>query len=928
MQQDAIPFVCDYLFKAKGKVACISGGRRPFIFINKILAQKNNKAFYPPKFFTNDDFIENIVFENASYCKLPDIEAAFILYEIIKTKAPELLKESKNFASFLPWAFEILSFIEQLDLEKVSQEKMKNIELNADIGYSVPEKINDLLKNIFTIRAAFHERLKANQQTTKGYSFLTASNMDANILAGDFDEIVLLSPFYLRKTESEIFKKIYSLDKLSVFTRGDPHQYEILKNIYTQFGQTLPPPQKEIAKTDFEVFCGFDDQSQALIVKNLISNLPPEQRQKSVIILANPDLLSCIMSEMSALGGDFNISMGYPAAKTAVLSLLKSILAAQLSKKAGKYYCKDIIKVLTNPLIKNMRFFHTPIVSRVIVHSIEQIFAQNSENILASRLFIDLKDIENNEELIKKASDTVLRAWDYVKADKLKEIIIDMLKLLFVSWEKINTLNDFADALLSFIDKVLNLSIIDSYQLNANACKILIDSAQELKFGESSKTSFLQEDIINIFIKLIDGKKIALPGSPLKELQILGLLESRNLSFDNVFIAGMSDSALPAVQKESPLIPRDISFALGIEMAKKEYEIQKYHFDSLISSAKKAYFIYPDNEKDSRSRFIEKMIWDKQKESERLDCVKEKKLIIAHQMNTGEKKRKYAKTPEIKELLKNMTYSNSSIDAYLKCRLYFYFQYVLSLDEISEIGSDISGKDIGKCLHEFFQKTFRANFLKKDMNESFFEKTKIEFEKHLDKGIALRSGEDFFLTKKILIDRMEKFLENEMKRDFISVHKCEETYNSSIDTSAGNFALKCIIDRIDKTDWGYTIFDYKTGNVKAPLKPINFSKLLKSGEKPQRKQIKKSVNSLQLALYKYIFEKEENLKADSLKLYSIKDCQIIDFLEKFDDKDKVFEICIDMIKNILEEINSDGYFEFDENDCGSCENCKFSYICR
>ncbi|MDR0822842.1 MAG: hypothetical protein LBN20_03565, partial [Endomicrobium sp.] len=117
MDENIIDYTADYVYKSGKKTACISGGRRPFLFIKKALSQKYKKAFEPPAFFTNDDFIESLTFQNTNYSKISDIEAAYILFNIIKEKTPSLLPLNKSFASFLDWAFEILRFIEQLDME-------------------------------------------------------------------------------------------------------------------------------------------------------------------------------------------------------------------------------------------------------------------------------------------------------------------------------------------------------------------------------------------------------------------------------------------------------------------------------------------------------------------------------------------------------------------------------------------------------------------------------------------------------------------------------------------------------------------------------------------------------------------------------------------------------------------------------------------
>jgi hypothetical protein len=65
--------------------------------------------------------------------------------------------------------------------------------------------------------------------------------------------------------------------------------------------------------------------------------------------------------------------MGYPLKRSALYSLFECIFKAQATKKNDEYYAKDYLKVLSHPLIKNLRFFPNPSITRVLVHKIEEV---------------------------------------------------------------------------------------------------------------------------------------------------------------------------------------------------------------------------------------------------------------------------------------------------------------------------------------------------------------------------------------------------------------------------------------------------------------------------------------------------------------------------------------------------------------------------
>lgn len=923
LAENIIDFTADYIAAIKGRTALVSGGKRPFLFLKKKLAEKNGKAFYPPVFYTNDDFIGKIIFDGSDLVRIPDIEAAYMLYETVKEETPELLKEEKSFAAFLPWALEILSFIEQLDLENVPEERLKNVKANADIGYDVPSNINDLLKNIFIIRKRFHENLEKLSRTTKGHLFLKAAALRECSISGEFDEIILLAPFYLHKTELEIFKKIYDKGNLTILIHGDPEEYETLTNIYSYFSKVMPPKKKTENKTVFSVYSAFDDQSQAALLGNLLGEIKPSEFEKSIVVVPQSGLLSPVISEVSVITDKYNISTGYPAHKTALFTLIQSIMDAQLSRKGKFYYSKDIMKVMTNPLIKNMRFFGEPAVSRIVAHKIENALDASSKTSLSGIMFFELSDILKEESLLEEINLTIKKAGTSLTNEKLKQIIKEIFELLFDRWEKAETLSGFSDTLLFFIDKTAEIGSMQSYPLNVEAAELLISMCDELKYGEVSNFKFKQEDIINIVSGLIKDKKIALPGSPLKGIQILGLLESRNLTFDNVFIIGMTDSAIPALRRDFPLVPKDIMNVLGIGMVKKEFEIQSYHFNRLIAGAKKVYLIYPENEKEEKSRFIEKIIWEKQSESGNMNAVKISTFNPAKISIENNIKRKYTKTAEMSKYLKKMKYSYSKIDTYLRCRLQFYFQYILRLDEGIDLSGELSNSDMGIFIHDFLKRIFPEGFKSSQLRkEEFKEKYLKELNESFNAAFDLKFREDAFLIWEVLRFRMERFLEAENERDFDSVYKSEKKYLTQIVSDSGTYSVECIIDRIDKTGNGYAIFDYKTGRVGTPIVSRKFDDILALGY--SRENIKRAVKSLQLPLYKYIFEKETGKQVDFCGLYDIKKAEIAGF----SDNSETYNKCIEAVKSILDEINTSEYFEFDEKDSENCENCKYFYICR
>jgi hypothetical protein len=924
IQENIIDFTSDYILKSKKRTALITGGQRPFLFIKKNLAKKQKKSFFPPVFFTIYEYVEKIIFDNTEFVKISDIEAAFVIFKIIKNEEAHLLNGKTSFASFIDWAFEILLFIEQMDLENVTTESLKAIKANAEIGYDVPENINNLLVSIFKIRKSFHSTLELSSSTTKGYSFLKTAAMEVDLLSSSFDEIILMAPFYLCKTEINIFKKIYNAKKLTVIVQGNPKEYKTLRNLYSAFKEQLPNVQKRERKKNLNIYSAFDDQSQGALLKNLISKYSYSDMSKTAIIVPDLKMLQSVISEVSVITEKYNVSTGYPVEKTAVFSLLDAVIGAQLSKKGHYYYSRDIMKVLGNPLFKNMRFFGEDSISRIIAHKIEKTLDQNSENCLGNKVFVSFEEIVNNNEFIHEISLAVTEFWKYVSKQEVVKTLKEIFDTFFIFWEKIDTFNHLSFVLSNFLKKICSLSSVSNYPLNIEAIEIFLSLVEGLRFGRLAKEKFQNEEFFSIFNKLIKNKKIALLGSSLKGLQILGLLESRSLSFDNVFIVGMTDSSIPAIKKKYSLIPKDVMYALGIDMVNEELEIQKYHFQRLISCAKNVSLIYPDNEKDERSRFIELLIWDKQVEENDINALKIGKFCLSKFSAKQVAKTKHAKTEKIKRYLETRQYTYSSLDLYLNCKLEFFFKHVLLLNGGVEIGHELLDKDIGNFTHGFLKEALYEGLDIEKVRTLKFKKDYLKkFESSFKDSYYFKLREDAFMVKEVLKHRIINVLNCERQRLYKNIYGCEQNYFSSIKTKAGKvYKLSCRIDRIDSDGENYMIFDYKTGYVPKIIVLEKHIDLLANNF--YRQNVKKIIKSLQLPLYKYIFEKETGFTVSECGIYDIKKSKII----RFSKRKEVYDKCIDIVKVLLDEISGGDSFEFDKEDKVNCKTCGYFYMCR
>ena len=909
------------------KIAVIMPSKRPSMFIKRHLAKQINRSFVPPKFLTFDELVNSIsVIQNIQ--KISKIDSSYLIYDIVHNKLKTSNFYQYTYSSFFQWSNEILNFINLLDLEQIDNDKLLNIQMQAEIGFDVPESINELLKNISFIREEFHEKIKQLNKTTTAYSYYNAAKHIEQYFK-DFDRVILFNPYYLNKSETNMFKVLFDLGKLDIIIRGNKNNWQYLNKIYKDFN-FVPKTVKDVVTDNIKFYSAYDGYSQACLAKNLIQQIPQNELKDTVVIVPDNTILQAIASELYSVIKDINIAVGYPANKTTVFSLMKDLIKTHLNRdENNKYYVKDFISIISNPLVKNIRFIGIPDITRIIIHEIINNFDfSNKKALFKTYQFISLGEIQNNCVLHENISKKITIYWQEVSAERVKELIRELFDMFFYKFENISTMYALGKAINNIADIITQKSLINSYSFNLGAMNMIYDIANQFLNSLCSNNIFEQKELLKIFENIISTGNINLVGSPLKGLQVLGFMEARGLSFKNVFIVSMSDSVVPNIKEINPLIPKEVINLLNIGYSERETDIQKYQFYGLISGAKSVSLIYPNDNVNIRSRFIEELIWKKQYETKLLKSVTINNAVLPTKLFPNSKP-EIVKTDEIKKYLLKFNYSATNIDAYMKCKLLFYYKYVLKLGEQTDYDDDYENINIGNCVHDFLNKTFHSGLTKEDLNA----KDKIVYEKDLDNSIDeyfknAKTGK-MYLLRKLLKRKLNDFRTAEIQRNFKRILYTEKDFSSQIEVNKKKYNLVSRMDRIDENEDGsISIIDYKTGSIKVPLKTRGF---VFDESKFCRQIIVENINSFQLIIYKYLYE--QNNKDNMVKevmLYSLKDATTVPLIKKEKDKESkiTFDILLKQLKAIIADINNDEPFKRELYDNAECEKCPYFYLCR
>ncbi|HSV44016.1 MAG TPA: PD-(D/E)XK nuclease family protein, partial [Candidatus Bathyarchaeia archaeon] len=831
-----------------------------------------------------------------------DMDQYYFIYQAARAHCPEVLKGREGFAAFLPWAQEILSFIEQLDLECVDNERLLGIEQNAAIGYEVPQDINRLLQHVVILRQAYHDHMKATRVFSRGMQYLTASQAAQDCDLSEFDEVLFANFFYFNRAEESVVKALYQQGRARLFFQGDERRWPVFERIARVLGTEIIEG-KTVAEPAFnlKLYEGFDAHSQICQIREIIKTI--DRLDKTVIVLSNPDAIIPLLSQIGPVVKDFNISMGYPLKRSSLISLMEHLFAAQQSRDNRGYYTQDYLNVLKHPLVKNLKFEHDPQVTRILIHKIEEVMTGLQETPLSGCVFITLKDVTGSEEIFELAKKTLSATGISVSVDQLKETLKRIHEMCFEIWEPVSSFAGFSQCLERFLTVVIEKSFLEQYPLNIRIAVKLFDIAEECAVVDFSHEPFKQAELFKIFMSRIEREIVAFIGSPLKGLQLLGLFETRSLNFDHVIVMDVNEGALPRLNLYQPLIPRDVMISLNLDRLEQEEEIQRYGFMRLISSAKNVHLIYQQSRDKERSRFIEELVWQGEKKAHHIGVVPVAR--VGFEVRAQRSGRVIEKTPAMIEMLRSHRYSASSINLYLRNPLEFCYRYVFGLQEQDDLLDEPENRQVGTFLHQLLEQTFKGFVNKKPVvDQAFIRYVQGAFEKEFEKTFSRTRRSDIFFLKHVMDQRLARFLEQEAVRCREEVDQIlfiEQAFEETVHLPAGDFKFVYKVDRVDRLrDGTILLLDYKTGSTELMPKSLEEVEAV-AGD---REGIAEVVRSFQLPLYfHYLYTSYPGQEIDA-GLYSLRDGRIHCFMGRRTGSDygRVDQVFLNALNVVMKEI--------------------------
>jgi hypothetical protein len=542
---------------------------------------------------------------------------------------------------------------------------------------------------------------------------------------------------------------------------------------------------------------------QAKIVGTIIEKIQSKSPnlENTAVVLGDENLLLPVLFGLPASVEALNITMGYPSKNNPAQLLISKLFklhtnAKQRNEKSYTFYYKEVLAILNHPLIEpfckveavvdvinsnNFTFF-----SREKLFSLYAEKYPNSSNILFELLFARWDDIS---EILANLNAVLLHIKSQLSNDNSEEKIA---KTFLYSIYKIIV------KLTTYHDKYHQID-------NLNALHA-------------------------IYKQIVDLAEVSFEGEPLSGLQVMGVLESRVLDFENVIITSVNEGKFPAGKSQNSFIPYDVKKELGLPTYKEKDAIYCYHFYHLLLRAKNVWLLYnTDNEgidAGEKSRFITQLEIEKQPNHNITSAIYNAVLPEkAYEPITIPKTDKII--ARLHEIATDKGFSPSSLTNYIRNPMQFYMQRILRINEAEDVEENIAANTLGTIIHNALEELYTPylnQFLALhhiEAMESLIDAVILKYFKQEYKEGEITKGKNL-LAFEVAKRNVYNFLQLEKKaiveeNAAIKVLLLEAPLSCEIQLESFDFPIKIAgkVDRIEERNGVIRIVDYKTGKVDA-----------------------------------------------------------------------------------------------------------------
>ena len=815
--------------------AVVFPNKRAGLFFNEYLAQESDSPIWSPAYVSISE-----LFRSLSPWEVGDpVKLVCELYKIFRRET----QSTETLDDFYFWGEMLISDFDDADKNKVDTDKLfsnlqdlRNImddytfiddeqeeairqffqNFSIERRTALKERFISLWDVLGNIYKGFRESLASQNIAYEGMMYRhVIEHLDVDKLPYEKDVFVGFN--VLNKVEHTLFTQLKDAGKAVFYWDYDEfYMKENRQAVTHEAGEFIrrnlrdfPSPLsgelfKNLSKPkEVHYIASSTENAQARYLPQWIRNNLTTPEKETAVVLCNEALLQPVLHSLPAEVKHVNITMGFPLSQTPVYSFLIALLELHthgFNFKSGRYTFQSVVTLLKHPyprqltgqaellekeLTRNNRFYPLP--------------GELGKDEFLTRLFTPLS---GNLNLCIRLSETLQQVAGIYQANTSGTEDTDAFNQLYRE------------------------SLFKAYT-TINRFRTLI---------EEDELTVQSETFRRLLVKVLSATNIPFHGEPAIGMQVMGVLETRNLDFRHLVLLSVNEGQLPKSGGDSSFIPYNLRKAFGMTTIEHKIAVYAYYFYRLLQRAERITLMYNTSSdglnRGEWSRFMLQFLIEWPHPITR-------QFLEAGQSPQGTSPITVEKTPDVMRRMQSLfdvranpkaKFSPSALNYYLDCPLKFYYRYVAGLSVPDEVSAEIDSATFGSIFH------YAAEHIYKDLTTHGKVINKEALETLLRNEVKLQDYVDtafkklFFnvpqnekpeyngvqlINSAVIARYLKQLLQNDLRYAPFTFIASEMEVDEPIDIQTPKGVIKSriggIIDRMDSKDGTLRIVDYKTG---------------------------------------------------------------------------------------------------------------------
>ena len=815
--------------------AVVFPNKRAGLFFNEYLAQESESPIWSPAYVSISE-----LFRSLSPWEVGDpVKLVCELYKIFRRET----QSTETLDDFYFWGEMLISDFDDADKNKVDTDKLfsnlqdlRNImddytfiddeqeeairqffqNFSIERRTALKERFISLWNVLGNIYKGFRESLASQNIAYEGMMYRhVIEHLDVDKLP--YEKYVFVGFNVLNKVEHTLFTQLKDAGKAVFYWDYDEfYMKENRQAVTHEAGEFIrrnlrdfPSPLsgelfKNLSKPkEVHYIASSTENAQARYLPQWIRNNLTTPEKETAVVLCNEALLQPVLHSLPAEVKHVNITMGFPLSQTPVYSFLIALLELHthgFNFKSGRYTFQSVVTLLKHPytrqltgqaellekeLTRNNRFYPLP--------------GELGKDEFLTRLFTPLS---GNLNLCIRLSETLQQVAGIYQANTSGTEDTDAFNQLYRE------------------------SLFKAYT-TINRFRTLI---------EEDELTVQSETFRRLLVKVLSATNIPFHGEPAIGMQVMGVLETRNLDFRHLVLLSVNEGQLPKSGGDSSFIPYNLRKAFGMTTIEHKIAVYAYYFYRLLQRAERITLMYNTSSdglnRGEWSRFMLQFLIEWPHPITR-------QFLEAGQSPQGTSPITVEKTPDVMRRMQSLfdvranpkaKFSPSALNYYLDCPLKFYYRYVAGLSAPDEVSAEIDSATFGSIFH------YAAEHIYKDLTTHGKVINKEALETLLRNEVKLQDYVDtafkklFFnvpqnekpeyngvqlINSAVIARYLKQLLQNDLRYAPFTFIASEMEVDEPIDIQTPKGVIKShiggIIDRMDSKDGTLRIVDYKTG---------------------------------------------------------------------------------------------------------------------